>query len=273
MKCIDFDRHFSQYTAKWVQENSGKYKNYDQMEEHFPDVYFTWLNTSMDWLGGKTPALYFTDYDDAKLLVGWMRDYFKQSVPVPDMLLDRIAQLEEAQEELVKVLNRPQDGLEAKLCVIGLLKQMQSASANALYVEWIAASGSDDELADLAVESLMGQAEAVAEALLAAFDGATPEGQARMLDVLSCIQGDDRVFRLVLDRFLQGDNRALYAAYLCKLNDARALEPLKQAIDSPDVGYLDFIEIRNAIESLGGEVITERDFSGDQDYEALRQMG
>jgi len=38
------------------------------------------------------------------------------------------------------------------------------------------------------------------------------------------------------------------------------------------LNYLDYIEIRNAFESLGGEVDQERDFTGDKDYEALRQM-
>ena len=36
--------------------------------------------------------------------------------------------------------------------------------------------------------------------------------------------------------------------------------------------YLDYLEIRNAIEELGGRVTTERDFSGDEFYESLKHL-
>ena len=41
---------------------------------------------------------------------------------------------------------------------------------------------------------------------------------------------------------------------------------------SQDINYLDYIEIVNAIEALGGEVDDSRDFSGDPYYESLRTV-
>ena len=47
---------------------------------------------------------------------------------------------------------------------------------------------------------------------------------------------------------------------------------IKELIDLPDVGYVDYIELRNAIETLGGDPGEERTFYGDPDYEAMRNV-
>ena len=47
---------------------------------------------------------------------------------------------------------------------------------------------------------------------------------------------------------------------------------LKEAAQSPDINYLDYVEVVNAIEALGGERPPEREFSGDPYYESLRQV-
>ena len=43
-------------------------------------------------------------------------------------------------------------------------------------------------------------------------------------------------------------------------------------IQLSDIGYVDYIELRNAIESLGGDPGEERTFYGDPDYEAMRNI-
>ena len=90
------------------------------------------------------------------------------------------------------------------------------------------------------------------------------------MDVLCNFSGDERIYTYTVHQFLtQPDRRAMYASFLAKLNDPRAIEPLTQALSLSDVDYLDYIEIRNAIEMLGGEVTVEREFPGDPAYEAL----
>jgi len=274
MKCIDFDKQFSDFTTRWVRENAGKYKNVEEMEAHFPDVYSNWLVTPADWLGNKSPALYFAQYDDAKLLVKWMRDYFKQGVSVPDLLLDRISELADAApRELLILLRKPErDEDEAKLCAIGLMSELESDLAFDLYIDWIARGETDDDLAERAADAMAEKADAFKERLLAAYEGATEAGRLRILDILSYMRDDERIYSLLAGRFEAGERRALFASYLLKYGDERALPLLKRALNNPDVGYLDYIEIRNAVEGLGDAVETGRDFAGDPDYEALRNM-
>ena len=67
------------------------------------------------------------------------------------------------------------------------------------------------------------------------------------------------------------EKQALFAGYLEKLGDDRALPDLTEAAGRPNLPYLTFIELRNAIESLGG-ICPEREYDDDPEYEALRDL-
>ena len=69
----------------------------------------------------------------------------------------------------------------------------------------------------------------------------------------------------------QSDKKALFASYLAKLGDERALPALNEAAMARDINYLDFVEISSAIEALGGDRPAEREFSGDPYYESLKR--
>ena len=60
-------------------------------------------------------------------------------------------------------------------------------------------------------------------------------------------------------------------ALLEALEAANAVPELTEAAKAPDLPYLTFIELRNAIESLGG-VCPERVYDDDPEYEALRDL-
>jgi len=117
---------------------------------------------------------------------------------------------------------------------------------------------------DGALESLCAMGDKALGPARIAFAAANDEGKEALLDVLSRFKADDDVLNFAIRRFKDcKDRRALYACYLGKLEDERALEPLLAAAEEPDVAYIDFIEIRNAIERIGGEA-PFRDFSDDR---------
>ena len=65
----------------------------------------------------------------------------------------------------------------------------------------------------------------------------------------------------------------MFASLLGKLGDPRAIDALRMVMGMEDINYLDYLEIANAIEMLGGEAgDRDRDFSGDPYYESLRDM-
>ena len=86
MPIINFDEHFADFMSEWMKEHQDQYENFDAMEEDIPRIYVAFLNKRAGWLGNVTPGSYFTQFEDPKVLVDWMRQYCEENVPVPDLL-------------------------------------------------------------------------------------------------------------------------------------------------------------------------------------------
>lgn len=275
MKCINFDRAFERYMAEWMKENSEKYKDdMDVIEDMMPDVYLEFLKKPADFLDGIAPQDYFEQFDNADMLVNWLCDYIAQGVPVPDLLLERVTALgDPAEKSLLALVARDDLPEETQMTAISLLREMESKAPMQRYIDYIASLEEPSDKGDLCAEALMSMGESVVEPILATLSGAGQTGRDIFADVLSNYPGDERIYELMIERFVTRDERrALFASYLAKLGDERAIPMLKEAAQSPDINYLDYVEVVNAIEALGGERPPEREFSGDPYYESLRQV-
>ena len=275
MKCINFDRAFERYMAEWIKENSEKYKDdMDVIEDMMPDVYLEFLKKPADLLDGVAPQDYFEQFDNADMLVKWLCDYIAQGVPVPDLLLERVTALgNPAEKSLLALVARDDLPEETQMTAISLLREMESKAPMQRYIDYIASLEEPSDKGDLCAEALMSMGESVVEPILATLSGAGQTGRDIFADVLSNYPGDERIYELMIERFVTRDERrALFASYLAKLGDERAIPMLKEAAQSPDINYLDYVEVVNAIEALGGERPPEREFSGDPYYESLRQV-
>ncbi|MBO4837105.1 MAG: HEAT repeat domain-containing protein [Clostridia bacterium] len=272
MKCIDFDKAFSMYAMKWLREHGKQYKNYDEMEAAMPDIYDSFLDTPADFLGNRKPGEYFLQWDDAKLLVDWMEDYYKQRVPVPDMLLNRIAELGDAAgQRLMQLLQKERTPEEARMTAVSLLEEMGSAMPMELYIDWQINREEEDALCDAACDSLAQMGEAAVQPMLNALPDANDAGKEALCGILSRYPDPEGIVLRELLRLicLPDADVAVLAGYLGRLGDERALETLIDLALDEDVGYLDYIELRSAIEQLGGDA-PERSFDEtDPEYEAL----
>ena len=275
MKCINFDRAFERYMAEWIKENSEKYKDdMDVIEDMMPDVYLEFLKKPADFLDGVAPQDYFEQFDNADMLVNWLCDYIAQGVPVPDLLLERVTALgNPAEKSLLALVARDDLPEETQMTAISLLREMESKAPMQRYIDYIASLEEPSDKGDLCAEALMSMGESVVEPILATLSGAGQTGRDIFADVLSNYPGDERIYELMIERFVTRDERrALFASYLAKLGDERAIPMLKEAAQSPDINYLDYVEVVNAIEALGGKRPPVREFSGDPYYESLRQV-
>ena len=271
MSIIDFDARFTEVLNKWIEENRHRFRRPEEMEDEVPDVYLRWLNTPADWLEGSAPGEYFDRFSDSAQLCGLLCEYIKGGVPVPDPLLDRLADLgdEAALMALVKDKSAP---CEARMDGIELLRQIESTLPMVDFIRWQVERDEEDDILDNALESLRQMGEGVRGPAKVAFLAAGPEGKEALLDVLADYPGDEDVFRFALEQFkTTRDKRALYAGYLAKLDDDHALKALLDVAEGDDVTYTDFIEIRSAIERLGSEAPV-RDWSHDPSYQAFKRL-
>ena len=271
MQIIDFDEKFTEVLNDWIEKNRSRFRKPDDMENEVPDVYLRWLNTPAQWLGGATPGTYFEQFDSSAELCQLMRDYIEQEISVPDPLLDRLEELGDEQVllNLVKDKSAP---CEARMTAIEILRQLESTLPMVDFIRWQVERDDEDDILDNCLESLRQMGEAVRKPAKIAFTAADAEGKEALLDVLADYPGDEDVFQFALEMFkTTRDKRGLFAGYLAKLDDDRALEHLLDVAESDDVSYSDFIEIRSAIERLGSEAPV-KDWTNDPTYKAFRRL-
>ena len=271
MQIIDFDAKFTEVLNDWIDKNRHRFRRPDDMENEVPDVYLRWLNTPQDWLDGAAPGTYFERFDSSAELCEMLKAYIEDGTPVPDPLLDRLEELAD-DKVLLELAKDKAAPCEARMTAIELLRQIESTLPMVDFLRWQVDRDDEDDILDNALESLRQMGEAVRKPAKIAFTAADKEGKEALLDVLADFTGDEDVFQFALEQFkTQKDKRGLFAGYLAKLDDDRALEHLLDVAESDDVNYSDFIEIRSAIERLGSEAPV-KDWTNDPTYKAFRRL-
>ena len=273
MPIINFDEHFADFMSEWMKAHQDQYETFDEMAEDMPRIYMAFLHTRAKWLGSITPGAYFTQFEDPKVLVDWLAQYCEENAPVPDLLLEQITTVgRPCEKRLLELLKDEDAPEEARMIAVNLLREMDSVLPKMLYIHWQLDREGTDELKDNALESLTEMGECVVQPILQELPKANEAGEEALLEVLSHFPGNEQIFKLALKLFRERkERRALFAGYLAKLGDDRALPDLTAAAQEEKLPYLTFIEIRNAIESMGG-VCPERTYDDDPEYEALRDL-
>lgn len=271
MKLWNFSKRFSRVAEAWMKQNAGKYKA-EELEARLPDLYMRWLNTPAAWLDGDAPATYFNRFDDAEALVAMVDEYCRANIAVPDPLFDRIVALGAPAARALSTVLLDSGAQEKSRELAGsMLVEMGEELPLEACVALIADPDAPEAVKEQAVAILRSAGPAAEPLLLAAMDGAAEAARCAYLDVLIDCSADPRLFDWAMYGLRnQPDRREVYVSFLLRLGDERAIEPMQQMLRMTDLRYLDFVELSNAIESMGGDVTVHREFAGDADYEQLR---
>lgn len=272
MKIYDFDAKFFDYARSWMALHPGLTE--DEVESRYNEMMLSWLNAPAQWLNGEKPGEYFNRYSDPKDLMKLLEEYLKRDIGLPEPLYSRIVALSDVcAPSLVRIVRNRDNSENLRGTALAMLGDMEDALPTELCVDLICESEDEDDLGDLAAEALKGSDDAIVDVLMDRYETATDYGKMTILDVCAGFPGHERVFdELVRCLRTRDTNRGYYAGLLAGYGDARAVEVLKQVHQLTDLNYLDYIEVRNAIEALGGDPGEERVFNGDPDYEALRNL-
>lgn len=276
---IDFDSKFRLFLENWMITNADKYNNPEEMELEALDIYSEWLNAPADWLDSVCPADYFRKFKSVDELVELLVEYLNTKVGVPDLLLDAISEFGvDTKEPLTKLFKLEyaidkDSREEAHMLAINLLAEIDDTFLYDDYINLLFDKNTSEETANLIIERLEYTDKQVAEKIITKLKDMDDEPvRVRCMDLLVNFSGDDRIYDMLIGMFNPYTNTALLAAYLGKYGDDRAIGILKEALDWPDINYLDYIEIRHAIEELGKEVDHVRTFDGDDYYESLKNI-
>jgi hypothetical protein len=238
------------------------------MEDKLADLFEEWKEQPLDELGGISVKQYFEKITSADEVVKMLVEETENGNPSA-LLLDRITELD-CEKQLASLVTGDYSA-EVKIQAINLLLETGANHPAEKYVQIISDTNEDEGLRELCVETLATMPNEVSEMLFALIPTADYALKGLIAEILVGAKKDERTYALLEDLFKNGDNVSLYAGFIGKYGDERAMEYLYKALDN--CNYADFTEIRNAIESLGGTVDDEyRDFSSDPYYKALKNI-
>lgn len=265
---IDFDKLFENYADEYYRAHRSEYEGPDDFSRDLDKVYDMWSTSPQDNIGGISPIDFFKRIPKEKLI-----DILKGSCAgdgnPSSLLFDRIADEKSLKPELVALAAEATDE-KLLLVILGLINEMGGADSS-FYLDMIERDGIDACVKDECIEAVCDRAEEVKDVLLDRAEHTNELQKLEMyLEALTfCKEGDDRILAL-LHKLLDSDPNTAYAAALIgRYGDYRAAAYLYPLLDTCD--YAEFLEIRNAIEELGGAVDEHyRDFTDDPLYKVIK---
>lgn len=260
MKLYDFDGMFDEKLSDYIAKNSGKYRE-EEWEDIIPKLYQKFGDTVIKSIG-KTPREFYAEMSDADLIRS-LKAHIRENVPVPEFLCTEI-EGRNLTEALLPMLDGDGSEREYAMTIIG-----SDDRAIKKYLQ-ILVETDDDDLKDRCADLIKEKADLVLNEALENYRNGTEKEL--MCEILSrSVVRDERIFDILLKEF-RGDveNIPMHASYLAAYGDERALPYLLDKIDEEGISFIEYQELKFAIEALGGEYEKERDFSSDPYYQMIK---
>ncbi len=260
MKVIDFDGLFDEKLAIYMEENKDKYTE-KQWEDVIPKLYKKFGDTYVAKVKC-TPKEYYARMSDTELSET-LAEHLKRDVPVPEFLCAEIEN-RGAVETLLPFLDS--DDEQTVASAVNLI--LDDERAYGKYFEALERGTLPESVLDDMAEIFKYNADKVYTRALANYKNGVAKEY--MLEILSRVRTrSDEIFEILLSEFRAGENVPMRASYLAAYGDDRALPDLLERIEDRTIGFVEFQELKYAIEALGGTYDEPRDFSDDKDYLAV----
>lgn len=267
-KIIDVDKLFDAYISDYVYSNIGKIKP-EEIENEIPVLYEKFGDAKLKELDDLTPNTYYKSFSDRENLAT-LKEHLEKKVPVSDFLCEALERSETSEYAIKKELEKDLDE-EYTLYLMNVLSSKNSPVALDRYLEFVTMDYSEG-IREFATETLSSFADDMKDKVLSVFKTSGEAAKECLTEILSHVTvKDDKVFDILIEEFVKNQDKIpVYASYLSRYGDERALPFLKTAIEAKNIDYADFEELRFAIESLGGEYEDKRDFTADKTYKKIK---
>jgi len=248
MTLIDFDCLFEAYLRNRLSSDL-KGKCPEDVEKLIPEIYDDWLSTELAEYG-ISPRAYFEKLKTEGELAEYIKECIKQDEDISEILLDYID--DSAVNALIEALGNPKyAGIAA-----AMLKECGTTKADGKLIELL--SESDDEaVVEIACEILADNHEGIADILLKRIAGEDEKVQERYLDILYRYGGREEILDWLIKFLNKGNDCMLYASYIGAYGMEEAVDDLIYYLRKNETNRYEYLEIRNAVERLGGEIPEE----------------
>ncbi len=259
MKLYDFDGMFDEKLGKYISENAGKHTE-NEWEDLIPKLYDKFGDTPVREIGTTPRGFYAAMTDDD--LLNCLRRHIAKEVPVSEFLCEAI-EGRELTDKLMPLLDGSEGEREYAMNFIA-----SDDRAIKKYLQMLVTTDNAD-MKDRCVDYIKEKSDLVIEEALEYYKNGTEREY--MLEIISrSVVKNDDIFNILISEFRSDPDKVpMHASYLAAYGDERALPYLLDKIDEEGISFIEYQELKFAIEALGGEYTKERDFSGDPYYDII----
>lgn len=93
-----------------------------------------------------------------------------------------------------------------------------------------------------------------------------------LMEILAEYKGNKAIFMGLVSYLYKGEDVALFARLIGSYGDEQGVEVLKTFCENYEPNYNEYMELRNAVEELGGDFDLKQDFSDDPFYRFLKGL-
>lgn len=93
-----------------------------------------------------------------------------------------------------------------------------------------------------------------------------------LMEVLAQYKGNKAIFMGLVSYLYKGEDVALFAKLIGSYGDEQGIEVIKTFCENYEPNYNEYMELRNAVEELGGDFDLKQDFSDDPFYRFLKGL-
>ncbi len=93
-----------------------------------------------------------------------------------------------------------------------------------------------------------------------------------LMEILANYKGNKAIFMGLVSYLYKGEDVALFAKLIGSYGDEKGVEVLKTFCEQYEPNYNEFMELRNAVEELGGDFDLKEGFSDDPLYRYLKGL-
>lgn len=271
MKFENLDKLFELYVQEAVRKNKEKYSSHEALEDDLGMLFNRFENVRIKTLDGKTPKEYAAELREDGEIFDYVSKCLENNIEVTDTICDEVVRAEGATEYLNGLLY--ENNKDAKLLAALLLKEIDDEEVEDIFISVLTNDEMPDEVKTVAFEYLSDGDDCVPEKILEIINSVPEKNQGILVEVLSNFKGRKDVFYWLVTMLQRAEDVPMYAGLLGRYGDAAAIDILKSFASEVDINYVEFVEIRNAVEELGGEMTEEKDFSDDPYYKYINHIG
>jgi len=276
---IDFEKEFQTYLHEWMKKSD--IVDASEIDDMVPVLYEEWLTTPSEAFLSIKPIEFFKPIEDPIKLMEILGKYIFSDIAVPGPLLNEIGKHEEAIYPLIlrstEGYNIDDRSLEKFIFYcMELIDEMDKQHPIDDYIRIVKQAKASTNVIEAMVEVLRAEIFdlEIQAKIKRAYLGTRYEfAKDCFLDLLSELPFDDGAYDYILECFeTEVSKSGLYAHMLAKIGNDACCDKMIERMNDSALNYFNYMQVKEALEELGGVCDIERNFENDVDFEKISSL-